>query len=69
MGTSVESVPSEGRSVISWVDESVGSASVVLESVGAVAPAPDALLAASESLFAFSAETEREVGKILQQKC
>jgi len=41
----------------------------VLESVGAVAPAPDALLAASESLFAFSAETEREVGKILQQKC
>ena len=69
MGTSVESVPSEGRSVISWVDESVGSASVELESVGAVAPAPDVLLAASESLFAFSAETEREVGKPLQQKC
>lgn len=33
-----------------------------------MAPGPDVLLAASESLFGFSAEMEREEGKLWQQK-
>jgi len=65
-GISVGLDPSERGYVISWVDESVGRALVaVFELVGAVADVldvPDVLLAASESLFAFSAETIREVG-------
>ena len=60
MGASAVLIPSDGGCVISWVNESVGGVSVaVSELVGAVAPGLDVLLAASESLFAFSAEMER----------
>lgn len=60
MGPSAVLVPSDRGSVISWVNESVGSVSVaVFELVGAEAPGLDVLFTASESLFAFRAEMER----------
>lgn len=69
MGTSVVLLSSEEGCSVSWVDESVGSVrGAEFELVGAVAPGPDVLLAASESLFGFSAEMEREEGKLWQQK-